>query len=140
MRASTAAPLPSGPFGEPRCGTPRKKHEKLTPKPKKNRLPGGSGGSGGGLGGDLGPSWLQVAFGSRFGHFWAALEGPRWSQDGPKRRQDEPSCGQIGGMLRPRGVKMAQEGAKMAIWRSFGELSWAFCEFLGAIFAEKPQV
>ena len=45
----------------------------------------------GGLGGDLGPSWLQVAFGSRFGHFLAALEGPRWSQDGSKMRQDEPS-------------------------------------------------
>ena len=94
----------------------------------------------GGLGGDLGPSWLQVAFGSRFGHFWPALEGPRWSQDGPKRRQDEPSWGQVGGILRPRGAKMAQEGAKIAIWRPFGELSWAFFDVLGAIFAETPQV
>ena len=37
-------------------------------------------------------------------------------------------------------AKMAQKGAKMAIWEPFGELSWEFFEFLGAIFAEKPEV
>ena len=31
--------------------------------------------------------------------FWPALEGPRWSQDGPKRRQDEPSWGQGGAKI-----------------------------------------
>ena len=37
-------------------------------------------------------------------------------------------------------AKMAKEGAKMAIWRPFGELSWGFFEIFGAIFAEKPEV
>ena len=35
-------------------------------------------------------------------------------------------------------AKMAQEGANIAIWRLFGELSLTFFDVLRAIFAEKP--
>ena len=104
-----------------------KNMKKWTPKPEKIDVRGGLGGSGGGLAGDLAPSWLQVAFGSRFGHFWLALEGPSRSQDGPKRRQEEPSWGQDGGMLRPRGAKKHPRGAT---WRHVG----SFLANLGGIF------
>ena len=93
MRASTAAPLPLGLFGEHRCGTPRKKHKKLTPEPKKNRPPGRSGG---GLGGDLGHLGSKLRLEAAL-----AIFGRPWK-------------GQDGAKTGPKGTKMNQVGAKFA--------------------------
>ena len=78
-----------------------------------------SGGSGGGLGNDLRPFWLQVVLGTYFGPFWPALEGRKWSQDGPKKREDGPSGRPDGGILRPKGAKKHPREASWGILGSF---------------------
>ena len=94
-------------FGWPRCGTQPRKLKKSTPKLCKIEVWSS-------LVGSLGPSSLQVALGSCRGQFWPALEGRRWSQDGPKRRQDAPRGRLIGEILRPRGAK---KHPRAASWR-----------------------
>ena len=126
------------PFGEPRCGKAPEKHKKWTPNKRKIDVRGGLGGSGGGLGGDLGPSWLQVAFRSRFGHFWPALEEPRWSQDGPKRGQEEPS---LEASWKSRWPVLASSWASMLHFRAMlGHLGAKMANKMGKMTAKSAKM
>ena len=86
-------------------------------------MPGGGLGA---LGGDFGKKNDQEAVLADLGRFWTGAGCSKWRQDGRTWRQD--------------GAKMAQDGACLAILWPIGELSWAFWDVLGAIFAEMAEV
>ena len=87
------------------------------------------GGGLGGVGGDLGKENVQEAGLADLDRFWTRAGCPKWRQVtelgakmGPRWRQDAPRWG-LSGHLEP-----------------IGELSSAFWEVLGGIFAEMAEV
>ena len=109
LRASTAAPLHSGPCGEPRCGTPRKKHEKLTPKPRKNRCPVGV------CERSRGRSWAILAPSCVWKSLWPFLAGPGRAKMEPRWAQKAPRWAKLAPSWRDLAAKRRQEAPKRLV-------------------------
>ena len=103
-------------FGEPRCGTPPKKHEKLTPEPNKNRRPErvweGLGAVSEAILGHFGSKLCWEAALAIFGRPWKGQDGAKMDPKGAKMGQEAPRSTQ-------EGLLGAMLGASWPIWEAF---------------------